>query len=180
MPVHSGINATPEVHVLWSASEGQVVNAGVFVFALFCFWLLFPVAWALYRYLATANVDRTIGLWELSSGRLLGVCGGSKQAVHSVVFSPDDQTLVSGGTDGTLRFWNVQTRQELLTFSQPGLHPAELFFSPDGLTLASMSNSSFSDNNSQFPLLQAASWTEVEGTKMTAGPSKPATREPVR
>ena len=46
MPVHSGINATPEVHVLWSASEGQVVNAGVFVFALFCFWLLFPVAWA--------------------------------------------------------------------------------------------------------------------------------------
>ena len=60
MPVHSGINATPEVHVLWSASEGQVVNAGVFVFALFCFWLLFPVAWALYRYLATANHRYTL------------------------------------------------------------------------------------------------------------------------
>ncbi len=55
MPIPSAINATHEARLLWSASEGQVVNAGVFLFALLFCWLLLPVAWAIYRYLATAN-----------------------------------------------------------------------------------------------------------------------------
>ncbi|GKS95582.1 hypothetical protein [Acidovorax sp. SUPP2825] len=44
-----------ETRVLWCAGQGQVCNAGVFVFALLFFWLVLPVGWALYRYLRTAN-----------------------------------------------------------------------------------------------------------------------------
>lgn len=44
-----------ETRVLWSAGQGQVCNAGVFVFALLFCWLVLPVGWALYRYLRTAN-----------------------------------------------------------------------------------------------------------------------------
>ena len=45
----------PERRVIWSASEGQVVNAGVFICALLLCWLVLPVGYALYRYLKTAS-----------------------------------------------------------------------------------------------------------------------------
>ena len=44
-----------EARILWSAPEGQVTNAGVFLLALLLCWLVLPVAWALYCYLRTAN-----------------------------------------------------------------------------------------------------------------------------
>lgn len=47
--------AQAEATILWSQTEGQVANAGVFVLALLFCWLLVPVAWALYRYLRTAH-----------------------------------------------------------------------------------------------------------------------------
>lgn len=50
-----GLMAQGEAKVLWSATEGQVANAGVFVLAVLFFWLLLPIAWALYCYLAVAN-----------------------------------------------------------------------------------------------------------------------------
>ena len=56
-----------EARILWSAPEGQVTNAGVFLLALLLCWLVLPVAWALYCYLRTAN-HRYI----LTDQRLLG------------------------------------------------------------------------------------------------------------
>ncbi|MCI0348563.1 MAG: hypothetical protein L0Z53_03980, partial [Acidobacteriales bacterium] len=100
-------------------------------------------------------------LWEVSSGRFLGDFTGHKQAVVSVAFSPDGKTLVTGGNDGTVRFWNLQTRQEVLSFAQLGLHPIDLCFSPDGRAFASGSQS-FSRSIPQFPLLRAATWEETD------------------
>lgn len=44
-----------ETQVLWSATEGQVSNAGVYLFALLTFWLVLPVLYASYRFLRTAR-----------------------------------------------------------------------------------------------------------------------------
>ena len=44
-----------ETRVLWSASEGQVSNAGVYLIAVLTFWLVLPVLYAGYRYLRTAR-----------------------------------------------------------------------------------------------------------------------------
>ena len=52
--------AEAEARILWSASEGQVTNAGVFALALLLCWLVLPVAWALYCYLRTANHRYTL------------------------------------------------------------------------------------------------------------------------
>lgn len=53
-PMHVGAQVR-ETHVLWSASEGQVGNAGVYLIAILTFWLVLPVLYAGYRYLRTAR-----------------------------------------------------------------------------------------------------------------------------
>lgn len=49
-----------ETEVLWSASEGQVSNAGTFLVAFLTFWLVVPIIYAAYRYLRTARHRYTL------------------------------------------------------------------------------------------------------------------------
>ncbi|RMX08151.1 PH domain-containing protein [Corticibacter populi] len=49
-----------EQDLLWSESEGQAANAGVFILALLTFWLLVPVLYAVYRYLRSATTRYTL------------------------------------------------------------------------------------------------------------------------
>lgn len=51
---------TPEGGVVWSDTEGQAVNAGVFLLALLTFWLVVPLLWAIYRFLRTATTRYTL------------------------------------------------------------------------------------------------------------------------
>jgi WD40 repeat protein len=83
----------------------------------------------------TSNIG---GLLKSGSGGLRPA--GSRQltyAVYSVAWSPDGQTLASGSTDGTVRFWRVSD-SSLLHISRG--HEGSIFhvdWSPDGQTLAS-------------------------------------------
>jgi WD40 repeat protein len=56
-------------------------------------------------------------------------------AVLAAVFSPDGQFVISGGADGTVRFWNTATGQNLETM---GAHSSvwQVAFSSDGKYLA--------------------------------------------
>jgi hypothetical protein len=62
---------------------------------------------------------------------------GQADGVYSVVFSPDGKTLASGGTDGTIRIWDVRTGKELRRFQGLGETVFSLAFSGDGTVLAS-------------------------------------------
>jgi len=57
--------------------------------------------------------------------------------VLSVAFSPDGKTIVSGAADSTIKLWNVETDDELQTFSGHGGRVTSVAFSPDGQTIAS-------------------------------------------
>jgi WD40 repeat protein len=78
------------------------------------------------------DLDNAVYLWSTDTGRLIGTCAGHKQPVVAVAFAPDGLTLASSGTDSTIKFWNLATRQELLSIQRPGSTLANLVFSADG------------------------------------------------
>jgi WD40 repeat protein/beta-lactamase regulating signal transducer with metallopeptidase domain len=74
-------------------------------------------------------------VYDLAAGKPRGSLGGHASAVTAVLFSPDGATLVSGGSDGTLKVWDLATLKERVSLNSP-LSIRALAFSPDGKTLA--------------------------------------------
>ncbi|HEY9906285.1 MAG TPA: WD40 repeat domain-containing serine/threonine-protein kinase [Thermosynechococcaceae cyanobacterium] len=62
------------------------------------------------RTIASGGNDKTICLWDATTGDRLGQLTGHTGAVRSVIFSSDGQQLVSGSSDRTLKFWDVATQ----------------------------------------------------------------------
>ncbi|MCY7381148.1 MAG: AAA family ATPase [Microcoleus sp. CAN_BIN18] len=118
--------------------------------------------------LATAGEDKTIKIWNIAAlthpgtekkstrakGELLATLRGHSKWVFGVSFSPDGQTLASGGAEGTVKLWslanvgdkrptdasNIKPESRLLrTFEGHADRVTQVSFSPDGKTLASAS-----------------------------------------
>jgi WD40 repeat protein len=91
------------------------------------------------RLLATASNDRTVKLWNASTGELIFDLQGqsiSNPHVH-LAFSPDGGRFASGSGNNEVRVWDVATGREVFTLvghSQPIFNA---IFSPDGRHLAS-------------------------------------------
>src|SRR5262249_14188285 len=54
------------------------------------------------RYLVTGSDDKTVGVWELASGRLLRtlrppIGAGDEGKIYAVALSPDGRTVAAGG-----------------------------------------------------------------------------------
>lgn len=70
------------------------------------------------RHLITAgSYDKLIRLWRISDGQQLGLFQGHDGHIQSIDLSSDGQTLVSAGSDGTIRFWEVLTQKEYRKYS---------------------------------------------------------------
>lgn len=59
--------------------------------------------------LASGSADRTIRLWDATSGQLQHILAGHTHWVWAVAFSPDSRLLASSSSDETIRLWDVKT-----------------------------------------------------------------------
>jgi WD40 repeat protein len=99
--------------------------------------------------LATIGIDGIVKLWDFVNGQELQVLDGHSPdhsspnvpvREGSVNFSHDGRTIISGGSDGIVRIWDVISGQELQTL--PGHSGAvnSASFSPDEQAIASASS----------------------------------------
>ncbi len=83
------------------------------------------------RWLASGSYDKTIRIWDLSTGRTSRTLTGHTDDVWSLSFSPDAKRLASASQDQTVRVWNADNGTARYTLT-PGCIPSDLVFSPDG------------------------------------------------
>ena len=74
------------------------------------------------RRLASAGEDKTVRVWDATTGREVLGLRGHTDMCGCVAFSPDGRRLASASTDGTIRVWDAtplrgDEGQETLTFT---------------------------------------------------------------
>lgn len=87
-------------------------------------------------FLATGS-DRTVRLWDITTGQCWKTFEGHSDIVFSVAFSPDGSMLASGSQDTTVRLWNVVTGECLHVLPGHISWVQSVAFSVDGRILAS-------------------------------------------
>ena len=65
--------------------------------------------------LASSSTDRTVKVWDSTTGQETLTLKGHTDAVISVAFSVDGKRLASASDDGTVKLWDAQPRSEART-----------------------------------------------------------------
>ncbi len=84
------------------------------------------------RFILSGSNDRTIKLWEVSSGREIRTFRGIDADVTAVAYSPDGRIALAGYMNGRLAFWEVSTGRKIRSFKAHSSWIQEVAFSPDG------------------------------------------------
>lgn len=61
------------------------------------------------RMIRASSYDAELELFDVATGRYLRQFFGHVNAVNRVLFTPDDQRILSAGRDGTLKIWEAET-----------------------------------------------------------------------
>ncbi|BAY87695.1 WD-40 repeat-containing protein (plasmid) [Calothrix parasitica NIES-267] len=89
--------------------------------------------------IASASADKTVKLWDVTTGKEIKALKGHLEEVYSVSFSPDGKTIASASWDKTVKLWDVSTGKQIKTLKGHSNSVYSVSFSPDGKTIASAS-----------------------------------------
>jgi WD40 repeat protein len=91
------------------------------------------------QWIASGSADRSIRIWDSSTGQEVGCIIGHQGDVMCVCFTPDSRNLVSGSTDETVRIWEWESKRQIKCLSGHGGSVNGVAVSPDGLQIVSAS-----------------------------------------
>ncbi|MBD2342379.1 hypothetical protein H6G64_36330 [Calothrix sp. FACHB-156] len=84
---------------------------------------------------AFGSEDGTISIWDKKQLKELASWEGHTGDVYSIQFSPNGETITSGGKDGTVKLWSLNGG-EIKTIRRNGKPVFAISFSPDGKIIA--------------------------------------------
>ena len=93
------------------------------------------------RFVLSGSDDKTIKLWELSTGREIRTFKGIDSQVTAVAFSPNGQIALAGYMNGTLALWEISTGRKIRSLKAHSNWIQEVAFSQDGKKAISGSSS---------------------------------------
>jgi len=91
------------------------------------------------KLVASTSDDKTVRLWDTSTGKQCGVLEGHTNDVTSAVFSPDGKLVASASLDETVRLWDPSTGKQCGVLEGHTNCVNSVVFSPDGKLVASAS-----------------------------------------
>jgi len=71
--------------------------------------------------ISTLGVDETIRLWRASTGGVVKVIEDHSKFVNAFAITPDGKSLISGGADHSIRFWQLPSGAYTGSASDPAL-----------------------------------------------------------
>ncbi|HJT55144.1 MAG TPA: protein kinase [Ktedonobacteraceae bacterium] len=89
------------------------------------------------KYIASASADKTVQVWEASSGKTVITYAEHTEWVKAVVWSPDGMHIASAGADMTVHLWDVMTGRTVLIYRGHSNLISTVAWSPDSKYIAS-------------------------------------------
>ncbi len=86
-----------------------------------------------------SSSSESVKITDIVTGRELTTINGHQGKILSADVSDDGSKLVTGGTDGLLKYWEISTGKELKTISLDSQSVIHVDISPDGNTIATTS-----------------------------------------
>lgn len=87
--------------------------------------------------LISASADKTVKVWDLTSGEVLQTLRGHTSFINAIAVSPDGQQLASGSADGEIRLWDLASGETRQTFADSSVSINALAITRNGQQIIS-------------------------------------------
>lgn len=87
------------------------------------------------NYLVSGSWDKTVKIWELSTGKIIRTINGHEELVDKIVIIPNDKFILSIGANSSAKLWELETGNLQFSVESNTDDAGSILISPDGKLL---------------------------------------------